>query len=180
MSKDPFARPKSSPLDEEKLGMLARLANMLNDRQQKVAALEKDLKNAKQDLTRLEEETIPAFMQELGVASIKLKDGKTVSITSQVYASISQANHDAAMEWLIKNGHEDLIKLTITGTFGKDEYELAVDVRNRLTKEGAKVSSDENVHPQTLRAFIREQLEQGVAIPLDVFGARTVTKATIK
>lgn len=179
MTKDPFARQAAPAVDEDKLGQLARYANLFRAAQQRVESLEQELKEAKKELTLLEEESIPSFMQELGLSNITLLDGSKIGLTETVYASISAANHDAAMGWLIDHDHSDLIKLTVTGTFGKDEYELAKQVCEQLSQEGAKVTSKEGVHPSTLRSFLMEQLRKGQAIPLELFGARPITKAKI-
>jgi len=176
---DPFAAPSITAINEERLGQLARYANLMQNKQAAVAAAEEQLKQLKKELVSIEQESIPAFMQELGLSSITLTDGKKIKLTTKVYASIPAKHYEEAMDWLVNNGHADLIKLTVTGQFGKDEYTQAKTIYDELTASGAKVSSKEAVHPSTLASFLKEQLERGTAIPLELFGAMPITKAVI-
>lgn len=180
MTKDPFAPKPAARPTGDKLGQLSRYVEIMRKYQSKVAQLEEELKEAKRALTQVEEESIPAYMEELGLKSITLSDGSKVQINSVIYASIPADRHDEAMAWLVSNGHSDLIKLMVQGQFGKEQYETARAVSAYLNDAGAEVSTKESVHPSTLRAFIKEQLEQGEDIPLDVFGARPINKAVIK
>ena len=49
-----------------------------------------------------------------------------------------------------------------------------------LTSLGLEPIDKEQVHPQTLKAFVREQVESGKPFPLELFGAFLGQKATIK
>ena len=41
-------------------------------------------------------------------------------------------------------------------------------------------STKEAIHPQTLNAFVREQLEAGINLPPELFSVHRVSKAVIK
>ena len=47
-------------------------------------------------------------------------------------------------------------------------------------KNGYLPDQKKEVHPQTLKAFVKEQLQKGQAVPMDLFGVFTGHRATIK
>ena len=65
--------------------------------------------------------------------------------------------------------------------FGKGEEDQAQALIKELNINGWRsYSNNISVHPQTLKALIKECLAQGKDIPMDTFGAGPVTKAVIK
>ena len=84
------------------------------------------------------------------------------------------------MNWLRDNGHEDLIKNTISVNFGRGEDESASKLREALNNEGSSYTDKTGVHSQTLKAFVREQVESGQNLPLDLLGVFIGQKTTIK
>ena len=78
------------------------------------------------------------------------------------------------------NGHEDLIKNTITCDFGRGEDGNAKVLKETLTGSGVSYTDKTAVHPQTLKAFVREQVESGQNLPLDLLGVYIGQKSVIK
>ena len=80
--------------------------------------------------------------------------------------------------WLIKHGFGDIIKREVTAKFGKndDKWKLAVEA---LQAKGIEIDTKEAVHHSTLRAFAKEQMEQGTDIPVDLFGLYSGFKSKI-
>jgi hypothetical protein len=137
------------------------------------------LKDAKERARSLREETIPSAMQELGLEELKLDTGQKLSVKQEVYASIPSCNKQAAFQWLNDNGFGGLIKVEVDTTFGKGEQEAAMELYKELSERGLTASFDENVHAQTLKAFLKEQISKGNDVPLELFGARPVWTAKI-
>ena len=137
------------------------------------------LKQAKEQVRLLKEETIPGAMQELGLESLVLDTGHKLTCTQEVYASIPVSNRGAAFRWLEDNGYGGLIKTELSVVYGKGELEQAVQLEHELADRGCAVDISQSVHPQTLKAFIKEQLAEGTGIPLELFGARPVITAKI-
>jgi len=48
------------------------------------------------------------------------------------------------------------------------------------TKAGFSPEQKRDIHPQTLKAFVRDQVESGNEFPMDVFGAYVGQRANIK
>ncbi len=146
--------------------------HQLDDLQQK----EKDLK---EEIRQISEDTIPSILEELGLEKIILKSGETISTKMDVSASISKDNLPVALEWLDNHGYGDLIKTKTVIYFTREEREAALKKAEELSNEGYDVILDENVHPMTLKSWIKERLSDGDDIPLDIFGARQFYKTTI-
>lgn len=177
---------------------LEEIANELNDvtdvdlkkvatyvRQQlalenRVAELEDELKRTKRSLDELSGETLPATLQEFGLSELTMADGSKVSVQTVVSANISKERQEAAHEWLRDHGHGDLIKNTVSVTFGRGEDEKAKDLLRMLDAQGHDPDQKEAVHPSTLKAFVKEQLERGEAIPSETFGIFIGQKTVIK
>lgn len=138
------------------------------------------LKQSKEHARVLREETIPGTMQELGITSLKLSSGQELTITQEVYASIPVENKDEAFAWLTENGYDGLIKTNVITSYARGQRETALALQDELIDRGLQAAFEEKIHPQTLKAFIKEQLRDGKSVPLDVFGARPVMTARIK
>jgi hypothetical protein len=139
------------------------------------------LKELKEELYTLQEIAIPDKFAEYGISEIKLEDGSKVTIKQYYGASISGENRDAAFGWLREHEFDDLIKHQISTSLGKGEDEKAQAITAALQNIGVTYVDKEDVHPMTLRAFVKEQIESGNAdFPLDTFKVFIGKKCTIK
>lgn len=164
---------------DNKLTQVGELAQRQVSLEAEVADLELILKNRKEDLRTVSEELLPeALLEAGGLTEIRLASGEKISVRPYYSGSISQKNRPAAHGWLRDNGHGDLIKHEIKAAFGKGEEEAAARAASALRDLGVEFSDDDKVHPQTLRAFIREQTEAGVQIP-ETLGAHVGQRAKI-
>ena len=114
------------------------------------------------------------------MTKIKLDTGEEISISQQVYASITAANKDNAFRWLEDNGFGGLIKVDVTTKFGRDELDKAKVMEAEMNSRGFAVALKQAVAPQTLKAFLREQITTGRQVPLALFSAQPVWTAKIK
>lgn len=164
------------------LDELALMAQALIAADEAVEKADTELKAKKEKARILREETLPGAMQELGVTEFKLDSGQRISVRQEVYAQIPAASKGAAFQWLRDHGFDGLIKTGVTTEFGRGESEEAAKLLERLHTEGfINASLKEDVHPQTLKAFLKEQINAGGddPVPLDLFGARPVFTAKI-
>lgn len=158
---------------------MAALARALVDADAAVKEAEVNLHEAKERARVLREETIPSAMQELGLERLTLDTGQTVTVKQDVYASIPNDNKPAAYSWLEDHGYGGLVKTEVSVQYGKGELEDAKLMASWLVDKGVNPSLTQNVHAQTLKAFLREQLAGGYDVPLELFGARPVWTAKI-
>jgi hypothetical protein len=86
---------------------------------------------------------------------------------------------EEAFDWLRQNGFGDLIKNNVTLTFGRNEDSTAKNLVEDLRKKGHNVNQTEKVEPMTLKAFVKEQIQQGKNVPSDIFGVYVANKTKI-
>ena len=79
-----------------------------------------------------------------------------------------------------EKGYDDIIKNTVGVEFGRGEDDKASAFRAFCETEGYVPDQKTGIHPQTLRAFVRERVENGDSFPMDMFGAWVGQRATIK
>ena len=158
---------------------IAQSCNKLLETQKKISTAEEELKKLKEVETTLSEQTIPNLMQQAGVSLIKLKDGSSVEIKPFYAARIPSSKVEEAFEWLRTNGHGDLIKNNVMLTFGRNQDNEAKSLVAELREKGHNVKQAEKVEPMTLKAFVKEQIQDGKNVPSDLFGVYVASKTKI-
>ena len=169
-----------SQVDNNDLKQVAALVRQQLILENRVEDLTAELKKAQQDLAHVSGEALPAALAEHGLTELKMADGSKVTVATVISANISKERSEAAHQWLRDNGFGDLIKNTVAVTFGKGEDEKAVELVKELDSEGFNVDQKEAVHPSTLKAFCKEQIEKGTGVPSELFGIFIGQKTTIK
>ena len=154
----------------------ADTAKTLSDKIIKLKNLEDEIENAEQSLSKLKEQAkhisnieVPQMMEEMHITKLKLKDGESVEIKKIYNGSISPENQDKAFTWLRNNGLGDIIKNDVTVTFGRGEDNKAATYAVLARGQGYEPVQKIGVHPQTLKAVVRERLESGQEMPSDLF-----------
>jgi len=148
--------------------------------QAKLTDLEDTLKNTKKELLYLTDDVMPSAMAELGLSSFKLDDGSMVDIKQTYGASIKVDDRPAAYQWLRENEHGDIIKNVVSCAFARGEDSKAESFIEMAAQSGLEAQQKSSVHPETLKAFVRERVENGEVIPMDLFGVWVGQRATIK
>lgn len=165
---------------QEDLAGIAELGMRQVDLTAELAIIENALALKKEELRQVIEIELPESMLNLGLTSFSLSDGSKISIKTFYRGSIPKAREVEAFGWLRKNGHDDLIKNEIKCTFGKGEDQNAEFIMSILEGEGQDYENKKAVHPSTLKAFVREQLERGNKLPLDILGVFVGQKSEIR
>jgi hypothetical protein len=158
---------------------LSDLVRNLRRVEQEIEDTENHLKALKQQKHKLSVESIPALMDEMGVDRVDV-DGLTVNRKMLVHASIPVDRREEAYDWLRQNGLDDIIKNDISVSFGKGEDNMAGDVVGLLEERGFNPNKKTHIHPSTLKAFVKERVEKGKPIDLDMFGAFVANAAEIR
>ena len=120
------------------------------------------------------------MMSEMGLSELKLQDGSHLKVSTSYKAHISEANKEAAYNWLRNNGLGDIIKNEISVSFGKDEDTKAASYVDLAKSQGLEPSRKMKVEPMTLKALVRERIEAGKEMPTEIFGVFSENKTTIK
>jgi hypothetical protein len=166
-------------VDTETGKNLSNLVRSLRNVEQQIADAEQHVKTLKAEKHKLSVELIPSLMDEMGVERVDV-DGVTVSRKMMVHASIPVDRREDAFSWLREQGLDDIIKNDVIVSFGKGEDNIAGDVVGMLEERGFEPSTKTHIHPSTLRAFVKERVEAGKPIDLDMFGAFVANTAEIK
>lgn len=161
------------------IARVTALAGLLVNTAARIAAIEAELAAAQADYLRVEREDLPELMREVGLTKLTLTDGTEVTLTEEVTAAITEDRRQAAHAWLREHNFGGLIKTIVTVPFGRGEEEEARRMAERIAEEH-ECSLDEKVHPMTLKAFVREQVEDGKPLPFDLFGVHPFSRAKIK
>ena len=164
----------------EHIQSLADQVEKLNTLDQQVALLEKNLKQKKKDFEYLSGEVIPTMMAEMGLSQLKLMDGSLIDVKPNYSANITIANRDAAFNWLRTNGLGDIIKNEISVSFGRNEDNKAADYAALASERGYQPTQKLKVEPMTLKALVRERIENGKEMPTELFNVFVGNKTTIK
>jgi len=167
-------------VSQQGLGSVAEIARAIRAAEDRIANVEEQLKEYKKELLKLTDEDLPAMLQELGLSSFSLDDGSTVEVKPTYGASIKVDNRPAAFEWLREHGYDDIIKNTVACSFGRGEDDRASAFAAFAEREGYFAEQKTEVHPQTLRAFVKERVEAGDEFPMELFGAYVGQRAVIK
>ena len=167
-------------VDQGGLSSVAAISRQILATETTIAALEQHVKEEKKSLLKLTDEELPAMLNEMGISRFSLDDGSEVVVKQTYGGSITQANKEEAHGWLRQYGHDDIIKNTVTCQFGRGEDDQAAAFSTMAEENGFAPEQKTAVHPQTLRAWVKEQTENGNEFPSDLFGAFIGQRATIK
>jgi hypothetical protein len=166
-------------VDVDSTKALSNLVRQLNQVSQEIDDAELHLKKLKQEKHRLSTEAIPAVMDEMGVNRLDV-DEVSVSLKPFVSASIPQDRREEAFNWLREHGLDDIIKNDVVLSFGRGEDDTANKIMLDLEQKGLHPESKTHIHNMTLKAFIKERVEKGQPIDLDMFGAFVAKTVDIK
>jgi hypothetical protein len=169
----------------------------LTEAARQLVAVEHNLQEAEELVERLKaqrrelaEVTIPDLMDAAGQDRIGLPEAG-VDIELKPYYSASLPKdadmREAALRWLVENGHGDLIKSEVSVEFGRGEHNAARSVAAVIEEQlvqmdmlDTPVRQNETVHHMTFGGFVRREYEEGRSLPLTLLGATVGRAAKIK
>ena len=151
----------------------------LKDLEDSIVAKEEELKQLKQQADAISGEVIPTMMQELNISTLKLADGTSVEVKPVYGASIPADKKEDAYTWLRENGLGDLIKNEVTVAFGRSEDNKAQQYAVLAQGQGYEPVQKLKVEPMTLKALVRERIENGLDMPSDLFNLFTSNRTKI-
>ena len=176
-----FEKDQEEVLDRTtNINKLADKIKELQANQQQLEIQEDAIKQKKKDIEYLSGEVIPTMLSEMGLSFLKLQDGSSVEVKTNYSATITQANKEAAFNWLRENGLSDIIKNEISVSFGRNEDNKAADYAELAKGQGLEPRQKLKVEPMTLKALVRERMEAGKEMPTELFNIYVGNKTTIK
>lgn len=168
------------------LEVITNLAEQMLSLEERIVNGEELLKKLKADHRAIQEGELPELMEAAELEEIKLANGRTIALEQHTHAKIPSTRETEAFGWLKENGYGSIVKRTLVVTFPKDTEKKARRLFAYLTArvylQDSSIVSKEAVHAQTLKAFVRQAIEDGEDIPHEAFGIyqRLVAKASTK
>jgi hypothetical protein len=131
-----FEQDQQEIIEKTDISTLSRYCLMLQNLEDQMLNMEKDLKKLKEEADKIGSEIIPSLLAEQGLASLKLADGSSVDIRKSYNCTIKKDQVESAFEWLRNNGLGDLIKNEVAVQFGKGEDNKAEQLLGLAVREG--------------------------------------------
>ena len=164
------------------LSNLANLHAHLSDRLKEAEELASKLKKR---LFLVESESIPAIMEEIGLATYSMNDGAKIEIKDVIkgsiptYTGIQKAKGEQkdnlterrmdALAWLREHGGASIIKNKFIFDLGKDSSEVLNTLKEFAEDTKLPWQNDETVHGATLNSFLKDKMAVGEDIPFETF-----------
>ena len=164
-----FEQDQQEIIEKTDISTLSRYCLMLQNLEDQMLNMEKDLKKLKEEADKIGSEIIPNLLAEQGLASLKLADGSSIDIRKSYNCTIKKDQVESAFKWLRDNGLGDLIKNEVAVQFGKGEDNKAEQLLGLAVREGYEPSQKQKVEPMTLKALYRERIEAGLDMPSEFF-----------
>ena len=164
-----FEEDQQQILEKTDIKTLSHYCLMLQNFEDQISNMEKDIKKIKEQADKISSEVIPNLLAEQGLSSLKLADGSSVDIRKSYNCTIKKDQMDLAYNWLRENGLGDIIKNEVAVQFGKGEDNKAEQLLGLAVQEGFEPSQKQKVEPMTLKALFRERIEAGLDMPSEFF-----------
>lgn len=164
----------------EGLGELSSLCLQMLVQEQEVERLEAKLAEEKRKLQDYRISKVPGLMVELNLSEVKLASGARIILQRVINCKLRPAVKLEAFQWLEVAGHGAMIKHELEVEFGRGEGEIAAKAAAILTEMGLRPSVTKDVHYQTLSAWARRFVEDGGAVPPDLFDLSILNIAKVK
>ena len=164
-----FEQDQQEVLEKTDIKTLSHYCLMLQNYEDQLINMEKDMKKIKEQADKIGSEIIPNLLAEQGLASLKLADGSSVDIKKSYNCTIKKDQLESAFEWLRNNGLGDIIKNEVAVQFGKGEDNKAEQLLGLAAEQGYEPTQKQKVEPMTLKALYRERIEAGLDMPSDFF-----------
>lgn len=168
------------------LEQISEYGKQLVIKRDELTKLEVQVKEKKKEITKLEQELLPEALISVGLSSISLSDGNTISISEEISCSV--ADYELLEKFLEEQGDDALLKSTLE--VGK----LPNNIMNMILRElkntyDIDAVNKTYIHPATLKAYFKRLCGIGTnaeaKVPLaeineDMINTYTYYKVAIK
>lgn len=170
-----------SRLDDGSLSSLGSKCLEIESTIAEIENLELHKKDLNQKLQKLYDETAE-LLRSKNLTSLTLANGSKVTASEKIVAHIKKEFQDSAYDILREKGFGDLIKREVKANFAKGEDAQAEQFIRAIEEQGLQPVDNATIHPSTLKAFFKEQLDKGNPheLPLDLFGVYVLNEIKIR
>lgn len=154
---------------EDKLERLRELGTKLRDELREIEDAEERLSARKAIVQKIQFEELPDLFGEVGVDRVGLPAAGNLPACDVIMTPYYKANiaadwepvkREEAFNFLEQQGAGDLIRVVVSVSFNKEEYDDAMDVAALLRQHGYTPDIARSVPWGTLTAWVRERYEQ--------------------
>jgi len=157
-----------------------------------IAAREEAISSCKRDLRKITDDLLPCAMQEVGMEEFTTTSGQTIKLQTVYGGTIGKGRNESdedhatrrteALRWLTLNRHDGIITNKMSLSLPRGESTLANRIVDYVaTSFGVDLDLREDIHPQTLKSFVREQMQGDFEdFPHALFRASSHVRANIK
>lgn len=163
----------------ESLLEVSELVKRQSKLENEVEDMEEALKERKERLKHVSEKLLPDALAALNLSRVSLEDGTTIEVKQFYSAKIPEECRAEAFAWLDENGHGSLVKTFVSVPLERTEREKADKLTTELVRMGFSYQQKDDIHPMRLRGFVREQIEEGPGLPMELFGVYVGRQAKI-
>jgi len=167
----------------EQLKTISALAARQMKLERELAEINQKAKDVQKQLRQVSEIDLPEAMGEAGIEAFTTSDGANIAVRETLYASFPKAaaKKREAIQWLIDNDLATIVKEDVHVPFDKGEVEKVGRLVELLEQSGFdEYRVVETVNTGTIKAVIKELLQEGKDVPLQLLGAYFVRKAEVK
>lgn len=156
----------------DKLHQIITLATEFERILEQAVAKEAELKELDEKAKNISQTLLPDLLLSFGLSELKLRSGRTIAVVDDVFVSLTKAKRAEAFAYLREHGMGGVIK---------SELVVAESERQKLMDAAVPFQAEESVHPQTLKALVKEQLAvPNNTFPKELFGVFQSSRAIVK
>lgn len=148
--------------------LLARIVAAASELSAAVKTLktyEQKVLDTKSNIHKMRTAALPQMLDEAQIPGLDLEGGVRIERDTEIYASIAEKNEQKAAEWLRANNLGSIIKDTIEIPIDKGDAKTTERITRSLLKAGIPFAQRSTIHAGTLKALVRERLEEGKKLP---------------
>lgn len=169
--------PSESQID---LSALVALVALRDEALRAMDKAEEHFKEQKKHFQKYDQFEIPEHLKGLGLQNVTLEDGRAIGYSEKYKVKISEANTNPCMDYIRDKGFANIIDNNIAVKFTAANNAQADEAAKLLVENGYSFTKKEGVNAARLASWVKERVEAGDDIDLQLFGAFVVNKTTVK
>jgi hypothetical protein len=160
-------RTSAVPTDEE-TRQIAGYVSQVQVIDEEIERHESELKEAKATRRHVTTVDLPLAFQRLGIERMDLL-GLSLTLRQVVSPNVAKEGEPAMHQWLVENGHGDLIKRVVKIPLGRGEDDTLELIEAYLQEQRVEYDVTEGVARNTLAAWARMMVQDGQELPDEIF-----------
>ena len=177
---------------DDALRQISELVGRARELEYDIVLAEATLAAKMYELSEITKDLLPCAMQEVGMEEFITTTGFKVNLQTVYSGTIGKGRNEsdqdhatrrtAALNWLTLNRHDGIITNKMSLSLPRGESSLAKRIVDKVAMSfGVGLDLHDDIHPQTLKSFVREQMQGDFEdFPHALFRASSHVRANIK